>query len=244
MARTRAEIQTLVELNTGRGDKDTLMDSLCDTALKLAVMRHPFKDATTIPDDFTITEDATSVDISGTTNIINIITARIVQASGSLNKRLWLKQRQWWDEHVINPEDNQKGWPEFALRVGTNIILDRPAESNLELRLRVSTVPTFTSDATESPIALLDIFIEQYVTAYVFHSIEQDKAFYFWKNEALGPNYDRGRIGGSLLAAINADTFEPAEQNEMGRPAAFNNGTAIRNLIPGHPLYGETVSWF
>ncbi len=244
MARTRAEIQTLVELNTGRGDKDTLMDSLCDTALKLAVMRHPFKDATTIPDDFTITEDATSVDISGTTNIINIITARIVQASGSLNKRLWLKQRQWWDEHVINPEDNQKGWPEFALRVGTNIILDRPAESNLELRLRVSTVPTFTDDSTESPIALLDIFIEQYVTAYVFHSIEQDKAFYFWKTEALGPNYDRGRIGGSLLAAINADTFEPAEQNEMGRPADFNRGLAVQNLITGHPLYGETVTWF
>jgi len=244
MARTRSEIEALVELNTGRTEKDTLMHSLCDTALKLAVIKHPFKDSCSQPSDFTITEDATSIDISATTGIIRVVTARIVEADGSLNKRLWLKERQWWDEHVINPEDNQKGWPEFGFRFGTNIILDRPARSNLELRLRVSTTPTFTDGDTECPIELLDIFVEQYVTAYIFHSIEQDKSFSFWKSEALGPNYDRGRVGGSLLAAINADTFEPAQETSMGGRYISDNAIAIRNLITDHERYGETDIWY
>ena len=243
-ARDRDSIEALVELNTGRSDKDTLMHSLCDTALKLAVMRHPFKEATSIPDDFTITEDETSVDISATADIIQIVTARIVEADGAKNQRLWLKNRQWWDEHVINPEDNPKGWPVNGMKVGTNVILDRPAISNLELRLRVSTVPTFTTGSTVCPITLLDIFVEQYVTAHVFHSIENDKAYYFWKNEALGPDYDRGRIGGSLLAAINSDTFEAAEEVKMGRMVTPRGGVTVKNLITGHERYGETDHWF
>lgn len=243
-ARDRDAIEALVELNTGRSDKDTLMHSLCNTALKLAVMKHPFKDATSIPDDFDIEENETSVDISDTADIIQIVTARIVEEDGSRNERLWLKNRQWWDEHVINPEDNPKGWPGNGMRVGGSIILDRPAIDNLELRLRVSTVPTFASGDTTCPIALLDVFIEHYVTAYVFHSIGSNSAFYFWKSEALGPDYDRGRIGGSLLAAINSDTFEAAEELRMGRATTPHRGIAIENAITGHERYGETDVWY
>ena len=243
-ARDRDTIEALVELNTGRSDKDTLMHSLCDTALKLATMRHPFKDATSIPSDFTVTEDTTSVDISATSDIIQIVTARIMEADGAKNQRLWLRNRQWWDEHVINPEDNSKGWPVNGMRVGSSIILDRPAISNLELRLRVSTVPSFSAGLTVCPIALLDVFVEQYVTAYVFHSIESDRAFYFWKSEALGPDYDRGRIGGSLLAAINSDTFEAAEKLMMGRMVPLQGGITVLNLLTDHDRYGETDVWF
>lgn len=244
MARDRDTIQAIVKLNTGRTDKDTLMNYLCDNALKLATIKHPFKDTCSIPSDFTITEDETTVDISATTNIIRVLTARIVEADGSRNKRLWLKHRQWWDEHVINPEDNQKGWPEFGLKVGTNIILDRPAIDNLELRLRVSTTPSFADGSTECPIEVLDIFIEQYVTAYVFHSIQQDRAFYFWKTEALGPRYDEGKIGGSLLQAIQADIFQPAEENTMARTGYGRKGVAFLNQITGHERYGEVDVWY
>lgn len=242
-ARDRDAIETLVELNTGRTEKKTLMHSLCDTALKLATMKHPFKDATSIPSDFDIVEDATSVDISGTSDIIQIVTARIVEEDGAKNERFWLKNRQWWDEHVINPEDNPKGWPTWGMRVGTSIVLDRPAIDNLELRLRVSTVPAFASGSTVCPIALLDVFVEQYVTAYVFHSIESNSAFYFWKSEALGPDYDRGRVGGSLLAAINSDTFEAAEKLEMGRGVSPREGITVLNKIVGHDRYDETDTW-
>ncbi len=238
-ARDRDTIEALVELNTGRSDKDTLMHSLCDTALKLAAMRHPWKDATSIPDDFAITEDATSIDISATTNIIHIITARIVEADGAKNTKFWLKNRQWWDSHVINPEDNPKGWPVNGMRVGTSIILDRPALSGLELRLRVTTVPTFAAGSTVCPIALLDVFVEQYVTAFVFQSIENNTAYYFWKREALGPEWSTGKVGGSLLAAIDADTYEPAEEVVMGREITHGRGISVMNLLTGHERYGE-----
>ncbi len=243
MARTRGEIIVLSELHHGRTDKDTLMDSLCDTALKVALIAHPFKDACSLPDDFSITEDATSVDISATDNIVHIVTARIVEADGTQNERLWLKGRQWWDTNVINPEDSMKGWPVYGLRWGTNIILDRPAISGLELRLRVTTTPTFTDDDTECSIELLDIFVEQYVTAYVFHSIGEKEAFYFWKKEALGPRFDSGIVGGSLLAAINTDKFDPAEELRAGDEFRRLDGLAVLNLNSDHPRYGETDWW-
>ena len=43
MARTRLEIQELVILNTARSDKITLIQKLCDTALKIAISKHRFK---------------------------------------------------------------------------------------------------------------------------------------------------------------------------------------------------------
>jgi hypothetical protein len=46
MARTRAAIKVAVDNNTGRGtEKATLIETLCDEALKVAVNAHPFRDA-------------------------------------------------------------------------------------------------------------------------------------------------------------------------------------------------------
>ncbi len=46
MAKTRAQIKTSVNYNTGRAtEKDLLIDELCDDALKLAIGKHPFRDA-------------------------------------------------------------------------------------------------------------------------------------------------------------------------------------------------------
>jgi len=197
-ARTRAEIKTLVESHTGH-TKDTLENSLCDTALKIALMQHPFKEAQSSPSDFTITAEATSVDISATTDLVNIITARIVQADGTSNKILKLKTRSWWDEHVINAEDNQGGWPNYGLRWGNTILLDRPATAGLELRLRVTTVQSFAGDSTVCPIALLDVFIEQFVTAGVYADLENWNSEKFWSRKALGVQYElNGKLGGQL----------------------------------------------
>lgn len=243
MAKTRGEIKTLVELHTNRTN-DTLEDAMCDAALKLAVLRHPFKDAQSDPDDLTITEDAWTVDISSL-NALHIVTARIVDADGDRNAPLVMKDTVWWDKNVINAEDSFKGWPEFGLKRGNTLYLNKPAEDGLELRLRIATIPTFSDlDATECPIEVLDIFVEAYVTAKMFMSKANMDEYLFWKREALGPNYERGIIGGELLNAIKNDKFDIAEIYDFSRDGTVDNGISINNLITGHERYGEVDTWF
>ena len=246
MARTRTQIKTAVDNNTGRGtEKATLIETLCDEALKVAIESHPFRDARSLPSDFSITEDATSVDISSISNLVQIISSRIVEADGQRNAPLPLKNEVWWTKNVINAEDNLKGWPDYGMRRGTNIELNRPSLSGLELRLLVSTEKTFASDATECPIKVLDTFIVQYVTAFVFLSLEATDRFAYWKHLALGWKWDEGVVGGSLRHAIDNDSADIAEETKMEvSPVRTAAGISITNLITGSDSYGSVRAWF
>jgi hypothetical protein len=209
-------------------------------------MQHHFKDAQSSPSDITITEDATSVDISSITDLINVITVRVVQTSGTRNDPCKLKTRTWWDENVINAEDNMKGWPAFCMRWGSTILLDRPAPSGVKLRLRVTTKQTFTDDNTVCPIALLAIFVEQYVTAGVYTDLENFESARFWSRQALGVQYElNGKVGGQLANAINTDGIgDTALDLTSGRPGVLRpDGIAVRNLIVGHDDYGNIRLW-
>lgn len=246
MARTRTQIKTLVEDHTGRTE-DTLENSLCDSALKTALMRHPFRDASSVASDVVITTSATTVDISGINNLLDIVTARIVEASGTRNAPFILKNRTWWDRNVINPEDNLQGWPVYGLKVGTTVHLDKPSDAGLELRLRVTTEQTFASDATTCPIAVLDLFVEYFVTAGVFENLTNLELATHWRKRALGPNWDRlGEIGGELLNAINSDKYQVAEDFKIQRSLDVINtqGVSFLNNIPDHARFGLTDWWF
>ncbi len=246
MARTRGEIKTLVRSHTGRS-KEALENSLCDSALKLALQKHSFKDGISTPSDFTLTEDETSVDISSASPL-GIVTARIVEADGSRNLPLIIKGKSWWDEHVINPEDNTKGWPKFGLRIGGTMYFNGPLMSGLELRLRITTEQTFTDDDTECPIACLDLFVERYVTSEVFLDIGNEERHLHYRRAALGFKYDESdKIGGALRDAMKDDLFEIAEDLSMevrGAGPGVNFGISILNDIDWHDRYGETDVWF
>lgn len=243
MADRRSTIKQSVELNIGRAN-DPLENILCDEALKVALLAHPFDDSVIQPSDFTITTNATDVDISGVSNILTIVTARILQVTGDLYLPLKLKNRTWWDIHVVNPEDNQIGWPEYGLHFGTNITLDRPAESNLKLVLRLTTDKVFDNDNTECPIAVLDKFVIKYVTAQMFKQLKQFNAAKEWRQEALGPYFDtRGDPGGFLLAAINCDKANIGEEMSMLETPG-NKATSILNEIGGHDDEGNTRGWY
>ena len=246
-ARTRGMIKALVHLHTGRV-KDTLENYLCDSALKFALMRHHFKDAQSQPSDLVIAEDATSVSIASISGLMNIITARIVETDGTRNALLILKTKRWWDEHIVNADDNMKGWPKYGMRWGTTILLDRPAESGLSLRLRITTTPSFSDDTTQCPIEVLDLFVEHYVTAHVFKSLRNSAAYSEWIMSALGARYlIDGSIGGELANAIEADSIgELAVDVQSGRPNLVRvdeEGIAAQNLIEGHGDYGNTRWW-
>lgn len=248
MARTRGEIKTLVEAHTGR-TKEELENSLCDTALKMALLRHHFKDAQSQPEDLSIAEGATSVDISGVSGLINIVTARIVEADGTRNKILPLRARTWWDLHVVNAEDNMKGWPACGMRWGSTILLNRPAKSGIALRLRVTTDQVFDDDSTPCPISTLDVFVEHYVTAHVFKSIENNQAYSSWMLSALGARYlVNGEIGGELANAIDADSLGDVALDIQTEPAGgslsgASGGVSVKNMITGHDDLGETRWW-
>ncbi len=258
MAKTRAQIKTAVDANTGRAtEKNALIESLCDEALKLAINKHPFRDAQSEPIAFDITEDAVSVDISSITDLVHIVTARITEGNSSTTyANLVLRDRTWWDRHVINPEDNQKGWPVYGLRWKGTIRFDRPANSNLELRLVTTQEQAFASDATECPVKILDLFVIQYVTAFVFLSIQNMESYAYWKNIALGFKWDNGTVGGTLRHAIITDKYDLSEEmrasggdSGSGRPRGLSilnqliNYDRQGNSTP-HDLFGSVVTWY
>lgn len=244
MARTRTQIKTLIRSHTGL-TKESLENSACDSALKLALMKHAFNDAISMPSDITLTEDEYKVDISSA-SVFGIVTARIVEAEGSRNTELIMKNRTWWDKNIINPEDNNKGWPTYGLLAGGYVYFNCPVQSGLELRLRITTEQTFASDSTACPIGVLDIFVEKYATYEVFMDTGNIARAATFKIQALGPDYDRGKIGGALRDAISFDEKADAEEFKMERGGAVlpNVGLAVENLNSDHERFGEVDTWY
>jgi len=241
MANTRAETVALVILNTQRPDKQTLAESLCDAALKEAVLisvrkRQPFRDVIT-ERIWPITTDATSVKVTGTggadetgnnDKILNVITARIVDSNTDDCEKLVFKSKQWWDLNVIYAANNQQGWPTNGIRLGDYVYFDRPCEANKKLYLRCVTVPTYANDTTECPIESLDLFVERWVTANIFHSIEQLNAYTTWLGRAMI----------ALQDAFDAD-IDIAQETKVEAPNTYSNkGLVIEDES------GNIRTWF
>ena len=255
MAKTRLQIKTIVEANTGRStSKDSLINSLCDEALKIAIQEHNFRDAQSEQTTIALTEDSVSVDISAITNLVNLVTATIVD-SGSRSAPLILKTRTWWDKNVVNAEDNQKGWPVYGMRYKETLKFDRPVNSDLSVILVASQNQSFSDNQTECPIEILDTFVSQYVTAFVFLSVEQDNAYSKWKRICLGSNWDEGRVGGTLLHAINTDKIDLGEEMNAQRESVGGgvdgisvlNGLQYRTpegVLTNHSQHGNVIGWF
>ena len=241
MARTRSDIRTLVEGNTGKTTKTTLINSSFETGLKKAALVHDFADIREI-----VSPDTTFV--VGTMfiplpqNTRTILSIRLFNSSNTQSSYLKLKNSTWWDKFITEPAANSQGWPEFGLRHRNQILFNRPSQA-LVARFRVTKIPSFDSDDNkECPVDVLDLFLEAYATAMLFLSIEDKDNYIFWITEALGSKGDRDENvpGGLLLQAIEADKRHPAEDVEartMRRP-----GT-----VP--PVFATTgdlgaLSWF
>jgi hypothetical protein len=227
-------------LNTGISSNTTLMNNACDDALKVAILRHPFRDAVTTRGwDITSAQDYVSISAadsaSGTDVVHNVLTARIIDTSASGYGYLKMKDRQWWDRNVVYGEDNQTGWPDYGMRDGDNVYFERPVEANRQLLLRCVSFQTFSSDATECPVKSLDVYVERFVTSRVFRSVEQNEKAMVWKMEAEE----------AFMLAKEADP-DIAEYRQMEGMAAgvTGEGTAITNQTSGMATYGETHVWY
>lgn len=235
MARTRLEIQELVILNTQRTDKIPLIQSLENSALKIAISKHPFQDAS-VEAIFPITEDATSVDISAQT-WVNIRTLRIVDSSTvEKSQRLILKSNIWFDKNYPYPGDNMLGWPTFGSKLSGTIIFDRPVSENLSLYVRGSIETVFASDSTPCPVELLDIFVEEYVTAKLLMSYHEYEKGREWMTQAIA----------SLNLAIENDTMiAQTSQMERGTPNPSNDSIVTTGLHGTSQTYvREIPGWY
>ena len=240
MAYTRTEIITLVDSYTRKGtDKATLIDTLCDQALKYAALVYDFADiCSLVTPATTITAADESMAIPSNTR--TLLSVRLFNAAETASTYLKIKNKTWWDSHIVNPGENSQGWPEYALRQSTNLLFDRPSDA-LTAHFRITTIPSFASDATECPIDVLDNFVVAYVTAMVFKSIEEMENYYFWITQALGTKKqrDNNEPGGLLLQAISADKRSPAVEHKAGYPQGARNTPTIHTT-------GDlgTKSWF
>ncbi|GAH15304.1 unnamed protein product, partial [marine sediment metagenome] len=242
---------------TDRTDKDDLIDSLCDSVLKYAIMEHPFRDLTTLTSGETeITTEATSVDLSGfSPAVFKIISARLLRVTNTTDsgRFLPLKNRKYWDKYVIDPTTNVGGVPTEALRVGTTLYLNRPIEDDWKLRLRYTSLNTYTDDNTETPSELLDLFVEYKVTADLFFDLEDMDKFALWNRRAIGNNPEFP--GGELGRAIRTDDKEEAKENVVTRPWELRTGlygyggflsgltTSYTNWTGADP-FNQIRSWF
>jgi len=235
MARTRLEIQELVILNTARTDKTSLIQKLCDTALKIANSRHPFQDAS-VDATFPIVEDTASVDISAQT-WVNMRTLRLIDSSTvEKSKKLILKSNIWFDKNYPYPLDNQKGWPIYGSKMYRSIHFDRPVEANKTLYIRGAVEQTFAGDSTECPVELLDIFVEEYVTAKVLMSYHEYEKAQQWMATSLA----------SLNLAIKNDTNIAQEtQAERGGTQAETPTFVTDGLFGTSQTYvPEVPNWY
>ena len=206
-------------------------------------MEHDFRDLTTVTSGETeITAGDTTVDFSAfDPEVYKIITARLLRVSSSTGSGcpLPLRNRWWFDKYVIDPENNSRGVPSNALRVKTALHFDRPIEDDWKLRLRYSSINTYTSDSTETPSELLDLFVEYKVTADLFFSLEDMEKFVLWNRRAIGNNSERP--GGELARAIRADDKEAAKEIQITRPWSLSTPPGFGHGFGGFPYTITTL---
>ncbi len=242
MAYTRTQILSNVRTNTGRDASSRA--SLCDEALKIAVHAHPFRDSISTV-SIAIASGDYEADISSISNLVHIVTAVLIDSTSRERRHLVMKNATWWDRNIIDGSLEPAGLPTYGLRAGNTIKFDRPSDRAMTLRLSVSTEVSFASDNSECPIPILDVFVEQYVTAMFFRSIGDATSYVVWKSSALGPQWDAGVVGGTLKHAIELDKLDLCEEHVWERyPSDERCGIAIRNLLAEHSDYGNIRLWY
>ena len=211
MARTRSDIRTLVEGNTGKTNKTTEINAYLEKGLKKAALVFDFTDIREIVSpDTDIVIGAMQIPVPQNTR--TILSIRLFTTGNTQSSYLKLKNSTWWDKFITEPAANSQGWPEFGLRHRSQILFDRPSQT-LSARFRITRIPSFDAeDDKECPIDVLDLFLEAYATAMVFLHLEDKDNYIFWITEALGSKKDRDMNipGGLLLQAISADRRHPA----------------------------------
>lgn len=218
MAYTRSQIKTLVQSRTGRTDKDTIIEFACDEALQKAMMIHDFDLNTELDADISVVEDDLYATLA--TDVYKVISALTID-SGDSAAILEIKDKTWFDRFALNPSDNLKAQPTHAYFSGGRLYFNCACDASYTVRVRTTSIPSFSSDSTECPISTLDIYVAAYATSEVFFDLEYESKYMLW----------RKRSDFELNGAIQADMRNPAKRVQLER------GEAGRGLPRGLTVY-------
>ncbi len=211
MSLTRANIKTLVQGYTGKSNKDTLIETLCNLALNEAVRRHPFADSRSFASVASVVGE-TSIALPAT--LVNIISIEVVD-DDDVSTLVALKPAWWWAKHAGSNANAGNGRPQYANKQGSNLVFSCGFDEIYTVRIGYSYYPTFALDTTECPIPVLETFVVNYVTAHVFLSIEEKENFAVWMSKAVGGDFNDWR-GGEFAEAVSADKDQYAMESSAG----------------------------
>jgi hypothetical protein len=214
MAITRTQIKQFVIDNTGKSNKATLVETLCDMALEEAIHRHKWKDASSMrTSTLTTSADATSVALeSNTINVKQITWFETADTNNTGN--LIIKPIEYIRKNYRTVAEHSSEPPYMAYIMGGTIYFHAPLDKAYSFFVDNTYKPTFASDATECPISYLSNFVAYFVVAQVFLSIEDAQNFGMWMNKAVGRDFDNW-LGGAFGRAVQADEGDTALEESM-----------------------------
>jgi hypothetical protein len=234
---TRTTIKARVNLNTGRSDKDTLIEYACDDLLKEACNEHDFEYIIENTEVQT-TADQAYVDLPS--GFLTLVSAAIVEkADGTTVDNIWnltVKGRQWWASHIIDASKWTTGDPAFAMLdiANSRLYLAKvPSGTEFYIQLRYTVYPSFATDATENPIPLLDNWIVARCTEEVFDSLEQFRDSKKWGIKAVKALHHAKRMN-------KRHSGKERKREERARTPSDNN--PVGDVIRTTGLYEQNWS--
>lgn len=165
----RSEIRALVRDHTGRTDKDSLINSMINAALKKVSSEHIWRDLLTEA-EVTMTPDQPFVDLVSTVRRLSEV--RII--NGLQSYKLVVRTKTFLVERWPDFGSQSSGKPRFGYLEGTRLHLVPAPDENLTLRYSYYARDTvFTDDTTELTIDITDEAVIAYATFRTFKSLQQ-----------------------------------------------------------------------
>lgn len=190
---TKTELISLVQEETGRTDKDTLIGTYLDMGLKEIGMRHTFKEMVT-EEDLSIVADDEYVSLTGLSNTYHeIFEVRVID--GTMSKPFRIKRKSWVVSRWPNISAHSSGKPTLGYIEGSRLYLYPVSDDQYDLRITYSYLPTFSSDLDETPIPIVETALVSLVKSKLWTALEQyEKA-----------GLEKGEFEHEIRDAIRAD---------------------------------------
>lgn len=182
MAMTRADIRQAVQDNTGRTDKDTLVNTLINLGLREIARRHLFRDLK-IEDDLAIAQGEISVPLKSST--YSVEEARIIDENTSASSGVFrIYDKRDLVKLIPNPDGESEVRPSRGYVENNRMFFSAPSDGPYLLRVTVYKLPEdFIDDTQEVPITEVELTLISWVSWRLFLSIEKVESSQLWATQ-------------------------------------------------------------
>jgi len=179
MALTKAELVDRVTDNTGRNDKDTLILSLLNDALRIVATRHDWLD---LYREFESTLDEDDFRYSFPSDMKTLIGIRLI--SGTESEWLEERDKRWLMEREPNPDDADTEKPWCFARDGNYWELPAKPDDDYTVYINYVKWPDDLSNDDDTPdIDQIDHVLIEHATARLYASLGEFDRAAWWTSE-------------------------------------------------------------